>query len=75
MYGALGLHGCTDGAGAYYCYNKKDVTVSHAIEVFEWDWAKAEANLRKHGVDFDTAIHVFGDPFAIVRQDRIEGGE
>lgn len=31
--------------------------------------------MRKHGVDFDTAIHAFGDPFAILKQDRIEGGE
>jgi len=42
---------------------------------FEWDPAKADVNLRKHGVDFDTAIHAFGDPFAILKQDRIEGGE
>ena len=43
--------------------------------VFEWDEAKAEANLRKHGVDFRIARMVFDDPFAILRQDRIEDGE
>ena len=32
---------------------------------FEWDAAKAAANFRKHGVDFETATEVFGDPFAI----------
>jgi uncharacterized DUF497 family protein len=42
---------------------------------FEWDSAKADANIRKHGVDFDTAIHAFADPFAILQQDRIESGE
>lgn len=28
---------------------------------FEWHWAKAAANLRKHGVTFDEAATVFGD--------------
>ncbi len=28
---------------------------------FEWDSTKAVANLRKHGVDFNEAITVFGD--------------
>jgi uncharacterized protein len=31
---------------------------------FEWDPRKAEANLRKHGVSFDEASTVFGDPLA-----------
>ncbi|OIN92147.1 MAG: hypothetical protein AUJ20_08595 [Comamonadaceae bacterium CG1_02_60_18] len=43
--------------------------------VFEWDEVKALRNLRKHGVAFDDAVGVFSDPFAIMRQDRIEGGE
>lgn len=42
---------------------------------FEWDVAKAESNLKKHGVGFDDAVLVFSDPFAIVKQDRIENGE
>lgn len=42
---------------------------------FEWDSAKAQSNLRKHGVAFDEAIAVFADPIAMMRQDRIEGGE
>jgi len=42
---------------------------------FEWDAAKADANIRKHGVGFDTATHAFADPFAILQQDRIENGE
>lgn len=30
---------------------------------FEWDRRKASANLRKHGVAFETACEVFFDPF------------
>ena len=42
---------------------------------FEWDQAKAESNLGKHHVSFETATRVFADPFALVEQDRIENGE
>ncbi len=42
---------------------------------FKWDAAKARTNERKHGVSFETAKFVFADPFALVEQDRIEGGE
>jgi uncharacterized protein len=31
---------------------------------FEWHPEKAEANLAKHGVSFDEASSVFGDPLA-----------
>ena len=31
---------------------------------FEWDPDKAEANLRKHGVSFEEAATLFGDPLA-----------
>lgn len=31
---------------------------------FEWDPKKAESNLAKHGVSFDEASSVFGDPLA-----------
>jgi len=33
--------------------------------VFEWDEAKREANLAKHGLDFTHAKHVFNDEKAI----------
>jgi len=42
---------------------------------FEWDEAKAESNLRKHGIDFDDAIEVFYDPHAVCEQDRVVDGE
>ena len=34
---------------------------------FEWHNAKAEDNVRRHGVSFDLAKTVFKDPFAIER--------
>ena len=33
--------------------------------IFEWDPQKAVANLRQHGVSFDEATEVFGDPLAV----------
>jgi uncharacterized DUF497 family protein len=42
---------------------------------FEWDHAKAAANLHKHGVSFETATRVFADPNALFEQDRIVDGE
>lgn len=29
---------------------------------FQWDLAKADQNLRKHGVSFDEVVTVFYDP-------------
>ena len=37
--------------------------------VFEWDSAKAIANAQKHGVTFDEASTVFGDPLALLMPD------
>jgi uncharacterized DUF497 family protein len=43
---------------------------------FEWDPAKAEANIRKHGVSFTTAVLVFADPMVrITEDDRFDYGE
>ena len=42
---------------------------------FEWDAAKAAANLRKHGVSFELAARMFADPLARSHQDRFDGGE
>jgi hypothetical protein len=35
---------------------------------FEWHAAKAEEDVRKHGVDFPTAARVFLDPYRIERE-------
>jgi uncharacterized DUF497 family protein len=37
--------------------------------VFEWDPRKATENLLKHGISFDEAMTVFGDPLAILLRD------
>jgi uncharacterized DUF497 family protein len=42
---------------------------------FSWDESKNKRNLRKHGVSFEAAELVFGDPLHISRQDRTEDGE
>lgn len=36
---------------------------------FEWDFGKAAANARKHGVPFELAITAFDDPYALVAPD------
>ncbi len=33
--------------------------------IFEWDSKKAEKNIKKHGITFQEASTVFGDPLAI----------
>ena len=42
---------------------------------FEWDESKNRSNIEKHRVGFDEARKVFGDPQAIVREDRVVDGE
>ena len=39
---------------------------------FDWDKAKAAANLAKHGVSFEQAREAFNDPFAISFEDDRE---
>ena len=36
---------------------------------FEWDAEKAQRNITKHGVSFDEAATVFGDPLAVTIHD------
>ena len=36
---------------------------------FEWNKTKAHANVRRHGVSFEEASTVFGDPLAILLPD------
>lgn len=38
---------------------------------FEWNEAKNRKNLKKQGLDFETAALVFDDPCALSEQDRI----
>ena len=36
---------------------------------FDWDEDKAAANLKKHGIGFEEAKTVFGDPFSVTIDD------
>jgi uncharacterized DUF497 family protein len=36
---------------------------------FQWNPQKAQSNLQKHGVSFEEAVTVFGDPLAITISD------
>lgn len=38
--------------------------------MYEWDNNKNEANLAKHGIDFNLACEIFSDPYAIVQYNR-----
>ena len=46
-----------------------------SVQRFEWNPVKASANLRKHGVSFETAVRAFADPFLLIEPERIEDGE
>ncbi|MGD9853985.1 MAG: BrnT family toxin [Planctomycetaceae bacterium] len=38
---------------------------------FEWDERKARQNVKKHGVSFEEAATVFGDPLAVTIPDPL----
>jgi len=42
---------------------------------FEWDPGKADANRRKHGVDFADAVGAFEDSYALSRPDPFPAEE
>jgi uncharacterized protein len=42
---------------------------------FEWDKDKAKKNLKKHGVSFEEASSVFGDPLALTIPDPVHSDE
>ncbi len=41
----------------------------------EWDENKNRVNRAKHGVSFELAQAVFGDPLALSKLERVEGDE
>ena len=43
--------------------------------MFEWDEAKRESNLRKHGIDFVRAVKMFQNPVVEKIDDREDYGE
>ena len=42
---------------------------------FEWDEAKNEANIRKHGIDFEDVIDMFNHPMMTLMDTRENYGE
>ncbi|MCO5184408.1 MAG: BrnT family toxin [Anaerolineae bacterium] len=42
---------------------------------FEWNSAKAESNITKHGVAFQEAMTVFGDELAVMANDPDHSAE
>lgn len=42
---------------------------------FTWDARKDRLNRLKHRISFDTALHVFDDPYHVTTQDREVDGE
>ncbi|MGV0877728.1 BrnT family toxin [Martelella sp. FLE1502] len=42
---------------------------------FEWDRAKSQRNLEKHGISFEDACRIFEGPVLTKRDDRFEYGE
>ena len=42
---------------------------------FEWDEAKNQANIRKHGIEFETAKRIFEGPVATSLDRRRDYGE
>lgn len=46
--------------------NPQDVHYEADGELFVWNRAKAEWNWRKHGIKFEEAASVFGDPYFVL---------
>ncbi len=38
--------------------------------IIEWDESKEKTNIKKHGIDFETASRVFNDSFRIELYDK-----
>lgn len=43
--------------------------------LFEWDNKKARQNLKKHGVSFEEAATVFGDPLSLTIDNQLHSEE
>lgn len=43
--------------------------------LFEWNASKARTNFKKHGITFEEATTIFGDPDAITIESQIPSGE
>ena len=52
-----------------------DIRYSLQGILFEWDAAKAAANLKKHRISFETACEAFFDPFVRLLDEEQHGDE
>ena len=60
-------------AMAYFCmlhYVTQFVILKEKYMLFEWDEKKEKKNIIAHGIDFNTALLVFGDDNRIEKYDR-----
>src|SRR3546814_20552504 len=64
----------TDNLVPYPTHFRSYIPVMLSLR-FSWHPAKAESNMRKHCISFETAASAFADPLALSVHDRIEGGE
>lgn len=55
--------------------DRDDTYAYHMHTAIEWDAAKAEINLRKHGVSFEEAATSLLDPQALAQEDDTAAGE
>ena len=42
---------------------------------FEWDEKKNKANIKKHGISFEEACHIFADPNMLLSPDPYDSEE
>jgi uncharacterized DUF497 family protein len=57
------------------CCSYNSVVIGLDVQEFEWDEVKARINRKKHGIDFEEAVKVFLDEFALTEIDRFIEGE
>lgn len=60
----------SDPEGRALALERKSITITSVN--FIWDPRKAASNEKKHGVSFEEASTVFGDPMALAIEDAID---
>lgn len=59
----------------YLIYNIVYINKWKYLMKFEWDDAKNQSNIEKHGIDFEDAKQLFVDGFWFVQDERKDYGE
>ena len=52
-------------------HKKPNLQDDEIVLIFEWNEKKAYQNIKKHGVSFEEATTVFGDPFSLTIYDPL----